>query len=160
MAFLLGVVSAPGTPKPSRLVSLVRWTWLGATLLVGLVLPLVWVPYMAVAMRRAALQMGSRGMEFYADRRGEEAGVTVTRAPMTVSVGISAGLVRMVVLIVIPIVVAVVALLTGTSIGTGKWLTAFFALLLFSGLLTLVWVGYRWLRHRRRTSASSRPATA
>jgi hypothetical protein len=155
MAFLLGVISAPGTPRPSKLVSAFRWTWLIATLVVGLIVPLVWVPYMAVSMRRAALQMGSRGRDFYADRRSDEAGVTVTRAPMTVSVGISAGLIRMVLLIVIPIVVAVVALLTGTHIGTGKWLTAFFALVIFSGLVTLAWLGYRWLRHRHRRSAAA-----
>jgi len=61
----------------------------------------------------------------------------------------------MVVLIAIPIVVAVVALLTGTEVGSGRWLTAFFALLLFSAILTLAWIGLRWLRHRHRQKAAS-----
>jgi hypothetical protein len=65
----------------------------------------------------------------------------------------------MVLLIAIPIVVAVVALLTGTEVGSGKWLTALFALLLFSALLTLAWIGFRWLRHRHREKAAS-PAPA
>ena len=91
MAFLLGLFAAPGTPKPSFLVSIFRWTVLGATFVVGLVLPLVWVPYMAVSMRRAALQMGQRGRTFYAAKRTEETAVTVTRPPLNVNVGMAPG---------------------------------------------------------------------
>jgi hypothetical protein len=162
MAYLLGVIGASEEPKPSTFVRVLRWIWLGVTLVGGLVLPLLWVPYMAVAMRRSALQMGKRATAFYAARTSEEAGVTVKRAPTSISVGISAGLVRMVLLIVIPIIVGVVALLTGTDVGGGKWLTAFFGLLLFSVLLTLAYLGYRWLRHRHRTKhqADAAPSPA
>ena len=160
MAYLLGVIGASEDPKPSTFVRTLRWIWLGVTLVFGLVLPLLWVPYMAVAMRRSALQMGKKATAFYAERTSEEAGVTVARAPAPeIRIGLSAGLVRMVLLIAIPIVVAVVALLTGTDVGAGKWLTAFFALLLFSVLLTLAWIGFRWLRHRHREKAAS-PAPA
>lgn len=162
MAYLLGVIGASEEPKPSTFVRVLRWIWLGVTLVGGLVLPLLWVPYMAVAMRRSALQMGKRSTAFYAARTSEEAGVTVKRAPTSISVGISAGLVRMVLLIVIPIIVGVAALLTGTDVGGGKWLTAFFGLLLFSVLLTLAYLGYRWLRHRHRTKqqADAAPSPA
>ncbi len=153
MAYLLGVIGSSEDPKPSTFVRVLRWIWLGVTLVGGLVLPLLWVPYMAVAMRRSALQMGKRASAFYAARQSDEAGVTVARAAPTIHVGISAGLIRMVLLIVIPIVVAVLALLTGTDIGGGKWLTAFFGLLLFSMLLTVAYLGYRWLRHRHRKTA-------
>ncbi len=160
MAYLLGVIGASEDPKPSTFVRTLRWIWLGVTLVFGLVLPLLWVPYMAVAMRRSALQMGKKATAFYAERTSEEAGVTVARAPAPeIRIGLSAGLLRMVLLIAIPIVVAVVALLTGTEVGSGKWLTAFFALLLFSALLTLAWIGFRWLRHRHRQKAAS-PAPA
>ncbi len=151
MAYLLGVIGSSEDPKPSTFVRVLRWIWLGVTLVGGLVLPLLWVPYMAVAMRRSALQMGKRSTAFYADRKSDEAGVTVTRAAPSISVGISAGLIRMVLLIAVPIVVAVIALLTGTDVGGGKWLTALFGLLLISLLLTLAYLGYRWLRHRHRT---------
>ena len=106
--------------------------------------------------------MGKKATAFYAERTSEEAGVTVARAPAPeIRIGLSAGLVRMVLLIAIPIVVAVVALLTGTEVGSGKWLTAFFALLLFSALLTLAWIGFRWLRHgHRQKAASAAPAPA
>jgi hypothetical protein len=152
MAFLLGLLGAPGTPRPRRLVSVVRWTALVATLVVGLVLPLVWVPYMAVSMRRAALQLGDRARTYYAAQRTEEAGVTVTRAPLTVSVGVTAGFVRMLLLIATPVVIAVVALLTDTDIGGGKWISALVLLVVVSVLTTLLWLSFRWMRRRRRRS--------
>jgi hypothetical protein len=93
--------------------------------------------------------MGKKAMAFYADRKSEAAGVTIAQSS-AITVGISAGLIRMFVLIVLPIVVAVVGLLTGTEVGGGRWLTAFFGLLAVSALLTLAYVGWRWLRHRRR----------
>jgi hypothetical protein len=149
MGFLLGLLAAPGTPKPSLLVSLVRWIALGVTFIVGLVLPLVWVPYMAISMRRAALQMGQRGREFYAAKRTEETGVTVTRAPLTINVGVAAGFARMLLLIAAPIVIAVIAFFTGADIGGGRWITALTALLVLSALVTLGWLGFRWLRRNR-----------
>jgi hypothetical protein len=122
------------------LISMTRWTALGVTFIVGLVLPLVWVPYTAVSMRRAALQMGQRGRTFYAAKRTEETGVTVTRAPMTINVGVAAGFVRMLLVIAAPIVIALIALLTDSNIGGGRWVTALIALFVFSGLATLGWL--------------------
>ncbi len=158
MAYLLGVIGSDD-PDQSRFHGAFNVGVLVLTFLVGLILPLVWVPYMAISMRRSALRMGKKATAFYNDRRSEEAGVTVIRATPAVSVGLSAGLIRMVVLIVIPIVVAAVALLTGTRIGTGKWLTAFFALLVFSALLTCAWLGYRWVRYRRAARAAAGDAS-
>jgi hypothetical protein len=161
MAFLLGLLAAPGTPKPSLLVSITRWTALGVTLIVGLILPLVWVPYMAISMRRAALQMGQRGRTFYAEQRTEETGVTVTRTPLTVNVGIDAGFVRMVLLVVAPIVIALIALVSDWHIGGGRWLTTLITLLVFSVVATLGWLGFRWLRrnrHRRSPAAAANPS--
>jgi hypothetical protein len=159
MAYLLGLIGS-GDSEQSRLHGIFNVAVLVVTILAGLILPLVWVPYMAVSMRRSALRMGKKAMGYYAAKGSAEAGVKVTRATPAVTVGISAGLIRMVILIVIPIVVAVVALLTGTSIGTGKWLTAFFALLLFSALLTCLWLGYRWIRYRRARAAAGGAAPA
>ncbi len=156
MAYLLGLIGS-GDAEQSRLHGIFNVVVLVVTFLAGLVLPLVWVPYMAISMRRSSLRMGKRAMAFYSEGT-EEAGVTVARATPTVHVGISAGLIRMALLIVIPILVAVIGLLTGTSIGTGKWLTAFFALLVFSALVTCAWLGFRWFRYRRARAAHGGPA--
>jgi hypothetical protein len=147
MAFMLGLLGSDDE-KPSRLRSALQMALVGAVFLVGLVLPLVWVPYMALAFRKSGLRMGARASAFYADRRSEEAGVTVRKAP-TVRIAMSAGVLRMVLLIALPVVIAVIALLTGADIGTGKWVSAGIFLLVVSALATLAWFGYRWWRRRR-----------
>ena len=110
-------------------------------------LPLVWVPYMALAFRKSGLRVGAQASAFYAERRSEEAGVTVRSAPR-VRIAMSAGLIRMALLIALPVLVAVIALLTGADIGTGKWVSAGIFLIAVSGLATLAWAGYRWWRRR------------
>jgi hypothetical protein len=148
MAYMLGVIGSGDEEKPSRLRSALEMALVGAVFLVGLVLPLVWVPYMALAFRKSGLRMGARASAFYAERRSEETGVTVRKAP-AVRVAMSASLIRMVLLIALPVLVAVIALLTGADIGSGKWVSAAIFLIVVSGLATLAWFGYRRWRRRR-----------
>jgi hypothetical protein len=147
MAYMLGMLGSTDE-KPSRVRWVLQMAFLGAVFLVGLVLPLVWVPYMAWAFRKSGVQMGKRASAFYADRRSEEAGVTVRKAP-SVRIAMSAGFVRMLALIALPVVIAVVALLTGADIGTGKWVSSGIFLIVVSALATAGWFGYRWWRRRR-----------
>ena len=149
MAFMLGLMGAAGDEKPSRLRVWLQYALLGAVFLVGLVLPLVWVPYMGWAFRKSGLQMGRRATTFYAARKTAETGVTVQTSP-TVQIAMSAGLIRMALLIAAPVVVALIVLLTGADIGGGQWVSAGISLIAISALITLGWLGYRWLRHRRR----------
>jgi hypothetical protein len=153
MAYMLGMLGSTDE-KPSRLRSLLQMALLGVVFLMGLVLPLVWVPYMAWAFRKSGIQMGKRASAFYAERMSEEAGVTVRKAP-TVRIAMSAGLARMLALIALPVVIAVVALLTGADIGTGKWLSAGILLIVVSALATLGWFGYRRWRRRRLLAKSA-----
>jgi hypothetical protein len=153
MAYMLGMLGS-SDEKPSRVRSVLQMVLVGAVFLVGLVLPLVWVPYMAWAFRKSGLQMGGRASAFYADRKSEEAGVTVRKAP-TVRIAMSAGFIRMLALIALPIIVAVVALLFGADIGTGKWVSAVIFLIIVSALATLGWFGYRWWRRQRLLAKSA-----
>ena len=149
MAYILGLLGASGTQKPSRLRSLFQYALLGTVFLVGLVLPLVWVPYMAWAFRKSGLQMGTRASEFYGQRRTAETGVTVTAAP-SVQVAMSAGLARMALLLMLPVVVGLIAFFTGTDIGSGKLFSAVILLIAASALATLGWFAYRkWRRHHQ-----------
>ena len=157
MAYMLGVLGSSGEEKPSRLRSAFEMVSVGAVFLVGLVLPLVWVPYMALAFRKSGLRMGAQASAFYAERRSEETGVTVRIAPKA-RIAMSAGLIRMFLLIALPVLVAVIALLTGADIGSGKWVSAAIFLVVVSGLATLAWYGYR--RWRRRGLRAPKPATA
>lgn len=149
MAYMLGVIGASDR-KPTRLRSTLSAIWFGVVLLVGFAVPVVWMPYMAVAFRNSSRVMGERATRFYAEGHGTEAGIIVKKAE-TVHVEMSSGLLRMVALYVFPIAVAVIALVTGLDVGGGRWFTAWIALIAASGLVTLAWFGYRWWRLRRRT---------
>jgi hypothetical protein len=148
MAYMLGVVGSSGE-KRSRLRTLLDIALVGVVVLVGLVLPLIWVPFMGLAFRRSGLQMGERATIFYAQGEAREAGVTVRKA-QTARIGMSAGLVRMAILILVPILAGVIALLTGADLGGSRWLTVVIGLVAVSALATLVWLAYRWWRRRRR----------
>ena len=147
MAFMLGLIGS-SEEKPSRLRSALQMGLVGAVFLVGLAVPLVWVPYMAYAFRKSGLHMGGRASAFYAERRSEDAGVRVTKSP-TVRIAMSAGVLRMLALIALPIVTAVIALLAGADIGGGEWVSAATFLIALSWPATLAWLGYRWWARRR-----------
>jgi hypothetical protein len=148
MAYMLGLLGS-SDQKPSRLRSVLQMALVGAVFLVGLVLPLVWVPYMALAFRKSGLRMGALAGAFYAQRMSEETGATVRKAAPTVQVAISAGFLRIALLIGLPVVVAVIVLLTGADIGSGKWASAGIFLIVVSALVTLGWLASRWWRRRR-----------
>jgi hypothetical protein len=60
MAYMLGVLGSSDEAKPSRLRSALQITPVGAVFLVGLVLLLVWVPYMALAFRKSGSEWARR----------------------------------------------------------------------------------------------------
>jgi hypothetical protein len=148
MAYMLGVIGS-SEEKRSRMATAFQIALITVVVLVGFVLPLIWVPVMGLAFRKSGIQMGERATEFYAQSRTSEAGVTVRKAE-TVRIGMSAGLIRMALLILLPIAVAVIALLTGTEIGGGEWVSAGILLIAVSALATIAWFAYRWWRRRRR----------
>jgi hypothetical protein len=151
MAYMLGVIGS-SDEKPSRLRSALGTVLVGAVFLVGFVLPLVWVPYMARAFRKSGHLMGERATRFYAEGSSAEAGVVV-RKGQTVRIGMSAGLVRLLMLIALPISVAVVALVTGAEIDRRRWVIAWILLIVSSQLVTLAWLAYRkWRRHHAADS--------
>jgi hypothetical protein len=153
MAYMLGMMGSTDE-KPSRLRAWFQYALLGAVFLIGLVLPLVWVPYMGWAFRKSSLVMGRRARRFYAEKTTTESGVTVRHTP-TVQIAMSAGLIRMVLLLALPIVAAVVVLLTGGDIGGGRWFSAWVLLVVICALATGAWFGYRWVRRRRRLRTAS-----
>jgi hypothetical protein len=145
MAYLLGLLGT-GDDTRSRLRVALGWTGVGVLCLVGLVLPLVWVPYMAYSMRRSTVRLGNRARTYYVGHTGD-AGVTVRRREV-VRVGGTAALARTVFFVVLPIGAAVVALLTNSSFAGGRWTGSGLLLLVVSALVTLGWFGLRWWRRR------------
>jgi hypothetical protein len=147
MAYLLGLLG-PDDPTRSRFRNIIGWTGIGVLLLVGFVLPLVWVPYLSYSSRRSTLRMGRRARAYYAGAELGEAGVTVRRGSPRAAASIALG--RTFLLVVLPIGVAIIALLTDTSPGSGKWLFAGILLIAGSFLATFLWLGFRWLRRTGR----------
>ena len=146
MAYMLGVLQSSDQTR-TWLRAALQWCLLGLTFVVGLVLPLVWVPYMAMSIRRSAVQMATRSKRYYTQGLSVDAGVAVRKAE-TVHVAIVGGVVRMVLLILVPIVVAVVALTTGVELGAGRLVSAGILLIAVSVLVTICWLAFRWWRHR------------
>jgi hypothetical protein len=151
MGYLLEVFTPPD-PTKTKLRATLGWVGVSAVFVVGLVLPLIWVPYMAIAMRRSSLRIGGRAIPYFAGESGD-AGVTVTGRPL--NVGAAAGLARLGLLLLVPIVAAGVALVAGLKITGGSWVSAVILLLAVSAVATLGWLGFRWWRRRARLRAQS-----
>jgi hypothetical protein len=122
-----------------------QWIFLGLLFLVSFVLPLIWAPYMAAAMRRSSLEIGNRGVRFYANEANLDADRpdSPARTVRTVQVPIFGTVVRTVVLVVVPIVVALIALGFDVQLGSGKLLTAGLLFIAASAVSTLAWIAYR-----------------
>jgi hypothetical protein len=141
MAYMLGLIGGSDA-RPSRLRVVAGWVAVSLVFLVGLLLPLVWVPYMAVWMRKSTLQLGARAQAYYATGESGDTGVTV-RAAGRVQVGLTAGLVRWAFLIVLPVAAGLVAL------ATSGWANGILVLLVLSFAATCGWIGYHWWRASR-----------
>jgi len=156
MAYLLGVFGA-GDPTRGRIRATLGWIGVGILFFVGLVVPLVWVPYMAYSLRGSTMRLGGRARAYYEAERPGDAGIVVQRRTQ---VGGTAALARTLVHVVVPVAVALVAFLTGLSFGAGTVIDAMLFLLLASTVLTLGWLGFRWWRQRRRRAEVSLPSSA
>jgi hypothetical protein len=148
MSYLLGLL----TPDPgySRFRFIIGWVGIGCLLLVGFVLPLVWVPYLAYSTRRSTLRLAERARAYYAVGGVADAGLIVRRGESRASLAGGVALGRTFLLLVLPIGAAVIALITNTSPGGGRWLVAGLIFLGVSFVASFLWVGFRWLRRTGR----------
>jgi hypothetical protein len=144
MAYLLQILG-PDLQR-SRIRAIAGWTGVGILFLVGLVLPLVWVPYMAYWMRRSTLRLATEARAYYAESETADDGVAIVHGG-GVRIGGVVAFGRVVLLAVFPLLLAVVGLLTGFSVTGGHWLTALLVLLVVSALATFGWLAYQ--RRRR-----------
>jgi hypothetical protein len=146
MAYLLQIIG-PSVER-SRLRAIAGWTGVSVLFLVGLVLPLVWVPYMAYWMRKSTLGLGTRARGYYSESGPADDGVAVVRGG-GVRVGGVVAFGRVLLVALFPLLVAVVGLLTGFSLFGGHWLTALVLLLAVSAAATFGWLAYQRRRARR-----------
>ncbi|MGW1375063.1 hypothetical protein ACWD6P_12425 [Streptomyces sp. NPDC002446] len=145
MAALLGITG--GGEKRGRLQRVVSTAVIGALFLVGMVLPLIWVPALAVMYRQNSLRLGAKVLRYYTPgaagdlvrhRRG------ITHVPRAAGV---AAIVRILAVTVVPFAAAATVVLAGVRLAGGVWGTAVLVLVVVSLLAAGVW----FIRHRSRS---------
>jgi hypothetical protein len=141
LAYLIELLG-PADQKRSVFRETIGWIGIGFLFLIGLALPLVWVPYMAFSMHRSTARMAVRARRYYSPTDAGQPVVVASDAGFIAGGGLIA-FARMALMVVFPILVAVVGLLTGFSFAGGRWLTSAVLLLAVSALATLCWLGYR-----------------
>ncbi|MFD5255140.1 hypothetical protein ACFWM5_20135 [Streptomyces bobili] len=150
MARLLGVLTPgdAGQPPGRRLrrVTVQAWRWmlLGTVFLVGLVAPLVWLPYMAVTYQRADARLTDRALAYYfADTAPARRNRTSRPEPEVVAAAL-----RALLSLLVPLAVTAVTILTGLRLADSRWPVLGITLATASAAVGALW--YR--RHHRRHS--------
>ncbi|MDX3526736.1 hypothetical protein P1P75_09835 [Streptomyces sp. ID05-39B] len=148
MAHLLGVLrpdDAGRTPgRRLRRVTVQAWRWmlLGTVFLVGLVAPLVWLPYMAVTYQRADARLADRALAYYFADTAPARRRNRTSRPEPEAV---AAALRALLSLLVPLAVTAVTLLTGLRLADSRWPVLGIALATASAAVGALW--YR--RHQR-----------
>ncbi|WP_395366678.1 hypothetical protein ACHGLA_35320 [Streptomyces sp. YH02] len=141
MARLLGLV----TPDDGagRWVRVGRWAILGAVFLVGLVAPLVWLPYMAVGYYRGTTRLTDRATAFYVGSPDPRSSRNVRLDPVMARAGL-----RAVGSVLLPGVALFLVIVTDVRIAGGRW-PVVGIVLTTSCLVSGGW--WLWRHYRRRS---------
>ncbi|OEJ28650.1 hypothetical protein AS594_33445 [Streptomyces agglomeratus] len=149
MARLLGVLT-PGEESQDEgrgvrraVVHAWRWLLLGVVFLVGMVAPLVWLPYMAVSYRRADARLADRVLAYYF----AETAPAPHRRTFRAEPGASAAALRALLSLLMPLVLIAMVFLTGLRIADSRWPVLGITLAAASAAVGGLWY---WSRHRRR----------
>ncbi len=149
MARILGILapSDDGQDAPRRVrrgaVQAWRWLLLGVVFLVGLVAPLVWLPYMAVVYRRADASLAGRTLVYYF---ADPAPAPRRRRTSRIEPDVMAAVLRALISLLVPLVLTVVTFLTGLRIAESRWPVLGITLATASAGVGALWY---WRRHRR-----------
>lgn len=149
MAKLLGLI-APGEVTPvSRLIHFGRWVLLGLAFAVGMVVPLIWLPYLYMSYYRGTLDMAERVSLFYS---GPENALHLPRKYSDVP-GLASAALRAAASLALT--VGCIALLgaLGVRIAGHEWPALLLLLVFLSSATGLVW-SVRRARRRRRAQRS------
>ncbi|MFG3658074.1 hypothetical protein [Streptomyces sp. NPDC047706] len=146
MARVLGLIVPKGGAKAGGvrrwLVAAGRYVLLGVVFLVGLVAPLVWMPYVGRSYSRATDRLLDRALVFYFGERVARPRPSTRGAP-----GMAAAMVKALVSLLIPVGLVVGVVLADLRVADSRWPVLAVTLLTASFGVAAAW---RWRRHRRR----------
>ncbi|MFF6772158.1 hypothetical protein ACFY8W_01175 [Streptomyces sp. NPDC012637] len=138
MARLLGLIT-PTEDQVGLLRRIGQWALVGAVFLVGLVAPLVWLPYLAFSYRRSTLALLDRAAVFYA-------GAPLPRRPNRFDPAIIGSLVRAAFSLLVSVIGVAVVVGADLNIAGGRWPVAGIVLVSSSFVIGGWWV---WRRRKR-----------
>ncbi|MEV6330019.1 hypothetical protein [Streptomyces sp. NPDC051909] len=138
MAKLLGVLT-PSADGAGRVVRTGRYALTGAVFLVGLVAPLVWLPYLAYTYRRNTLQLLDRATVFYA-------GKPIPRRSTRLDAAMVLALARAALSLLVPVVGVLGVLIADARIAGDRWPVLGIVLILCSVGVGGWWAWRQWRR--------------
>lgn len=154
MAHLLGILAPADEGQDAgrrvRRVTVQAWRWLllGVVFLVGLVAPLVWLPYMAVVYRRADARLADRVLAYYFT----DTAPAPRRRTSRLEPEVMAAVLRALISLLVPLALTAVTFLTGLRIAESRWPVLGITLATASAGVGALWY---WRRHRRLRPSSS-----
>ncbi|MFF9838888.1 hypothetical protein [Streptomyces sp. NPDC013740] len=142
MARLLGLVTPSDDEGTRLLVRIGQWLLVGVVFLVGLVAPLVWLPYLAFSYHRGTAKVADRAILFYSGAPGPTR-TSRLDAAMVLS------LLRALFSLLVPAVALAVVVFTDTRIADRQWPVLGIVLFTASMAIGGAWTWRRWKRHHR-----------
>ncbi|MEU8926947.1 hypothetical protein AB0D10_39530 [Kitasatospora sp. NPDC048545] len=152
-AYLIGLVT-PEEPTRGRIRKWLGWAGIGVLLLIGTVVPFVWVPACAEMYRRATNELADRALVRYGSSGAAAPPRNWNRSVLRP--GLLLVVLRTVVAFLATAGAVLVVLLTGVRVADNSLLAMVLVLLGLSGLV----VGWHYVRSRRRRSRRGDPPRA
>ncbi|MGA4539352.1 hypothetical protein ACPA54_05105 [Uniformispora flossi] len=150
MAAVLGLITPEPGPR-GRLRRILSWVYVAALIVVGFVVPLVWIPAMGYGYKRATPALGRRAVAYYtgaAPDGGDSAPLIAGRGFDPIGV---VTFIRTLVAAAVPLAAVGFVVLADIRIGDSNIAAAGVAIVVATQVAAAAWVVYR-LRKRHRTS--------
>ncbi|MFD0350846.1 hypothetical protein ACFQ0M_42115 [Kitasatospora aburaviensis] len=147
MARLLGLTSEGADPPPSRWHTAGEWVLVGVVLMIGMVAPLVWLPYMAYSYSRATGRVAATGVSYYF---GGHATGWLEPGRSRTDPGLVAATFQALLSVLVPVGTVLFLLATDIRLAESRWPVLAIALVVVSGVVGGLWYRSHRPRSRRR----------
>jgi hypothetical protein len=144
MARLLGIVTPAPATRPSWPFRIGGWLMVGLVILGGMLVPFIWLPYLAYSYRQSTRHLAERASVFYLG-----SGKPARAAEVEDSAGIPLAVLRAVGSVLLAVGTVVLVLVFDFQVADHSWLAALLGVLGLSLLTGVVWWLLRSFGRRR-----------